>query len=370
MTATTPAGLNAGSQLREPRQSPSDVWTGTKTIAIAVIGAGHWGPNLIRNFHNRRASEVVWVVDGDPARRSHVALRYPEFRVGADAQAAFEDPSVDAVVVATPTTTHFNLVRAALRAGKHVFVEKPITTSADTAEELCRLAEERDLVLMVGHVFLFNPAIQRARHIIRSGELGRVYYASMVRTNLGPIRLDVNAAWDLAAHDLSIANYWLGTEPLSASASGGTWINHGVEDAVFGTVRYPGDVLVTLHASWLSPRKARDITVVGDRRMLTFDDLNMAEPLRIYDHGVTEDVFTPTYIETFETFRASTRQGDILVPKVPMEEPLTAECDHFVECVRSGRTPLSDGRAGLAVVRALDALARSLRNRGAEEPVR
>jgi predicted dehydrogenase len=339
-------------------------------IGVAVIGAGHWGPNLIRNFHNQRSSRVEWVVDQDEARREHVVARYPEIRVVGDAEAPLCDPAVEAVVVATPTTTHHRFVRAALQAGKNVFVEKPITDDPQAADELCRLAEASDLVLMVGHVFVFNAGIQRARQLILSGDLGRVYYVSMVRTNLGPIRLDVNAAWDLAAHDVAIANYWLDSEPISVSAMGAAWINKGIEDAVFATLRYPDDVLVALHASWLNPRKARDITVVGDRRMLTFDDLNMVEPLRVYDHGVTDDVITPTYIDTFDTFRASTRQGDIVIPRVPTVEPLTTECEHFLECVRYRKVPITDGRSGLAVVRVLDTLARSLRNRGAEEPVR
>ncbi|MDQ4097711.1 MAG: Gfo/Idh/MocA family oxidoreductase, partial [Actinomycetota bacterium] len=323
-----------------------------RLIGVAVIGAGHWGPNLIRNFHNQRSSHVVWVVDRDEARREHVALRHPEIRIAGDVEAPLSDPAVEAVVVATPTATHHRLVRSALLAGKHVFVEKPITDDPAAADELCRLADAHDLVLMVGHVFVFNAAIQRARQLIGSGDLGRVYYVSMVRTNLGPIRVDVNAAWDLAAHDVAIANYWLDSEPLGVSAMGAAWINTGIEDAIFATLRYPDDVLVTLHASWLNPRKARDITVVGDRRMLTFDDLNMVEPLRVYDHGVTDDVITPAYIDTFDTFRASTRQGDIVIPRVPTTEPLTTECEHFLECVRFHKVPVTDGRSGLAVVRA------------------
>lgn len=361
MTATAPPALNG--HRGRPRVE-------SRPIGVAVVGAGHWGPNLIRNFHNGHRSHVVWVVDTDPSRRDHVGVRYPEIRVVDDAEGALCDPAVDAVVVATPPTTHDRLVRSALEAGKDVLVEKPITTDVVAAEELCQLAEDRELVLMVGHVFVFNAAIRRARQLILNGDLGRVYYISMVRTNLGPIRLDVNAAWDLAAHDVSITNYWLDSEPVGVSAVGGTWINAGIEDAVFATLRYPGDVLVTLHASWLNPRKAREITVVGDRRMLTFDDLNVVEPLRLYDHGVTDEVITPTYVDTFDTFRASTRQGDILVPRVAMDEPLTAECDHFLECVRFGKRPMTDGQSGLAVVRALDALTRSLRHRGTEEPVR
>jgi predicted dehydrogenase len=225
-------------------------------------------------------------------------------------------------------------------------------------------------VLLVGHVFIYNTGVLRVNELIRSGDLGRIYYIAMQRTNLGPIRMDVNAAWDLAAHDLSIANYWLGCEPLTVSAIGGTWINSGVEDAVFATLRYPQDILVNLHASWLNPRKSRDITVIGDRRMLTLDDMNLSEPIRLYDKHVTEDVVRPAFVDTFASFRASVREGDIIIPSVSMGEPLRSECDHFLECVRSGATPKTDGRLGLAVVRSLEALERSMRNHGRAEEVR
>jgi len=191
----------------------------------------------------------------------------------------------------------------------------------------------------------------------------------MVRTNLGPIRVDVNAAWDLAAHDISIVNYWLGAEPRSVSAVGGTWINNGIEDAVFATLRYPNEVLVNLHVSWLNPRKARDITVVGDRRMLTFDDMNVTEPVRIYDKQVTEDRTRPGYVDTYASYRAGVREGDIISPRVVLGEPLREECEDFLHCIASGDAPRVGGAAGVAVVRALDALHRSLRRGGMEEPV-
>ena len=232
-------------------------------IRIAVFGAGHWGPHLIRNFHNKEQSEVLWVVDRDPARLAQVRTRFPDVAVGADADGVLAETRVDAVVIATPTSTHYQLARAALEHGKHVLVEKPIATDTREAAELCSLSAEGRRVLMVGHVFLFNPGIQRVKEYLDAGHLGRVYYIAMVRTNLGPIRVDVNAAWDLAAHDVSIVNWWLGTEPVTAAAVGGKWINHGIDDAVFATLRYPGDVLVNLHVSWLNPRKAREITVVG-----------------------------------------------------------------------------------------------------------
>lgn len=338
-------------------------------IGVAVIGAGHWGPNLIRNFDSAASSRVVWVVDRDADRRAQVAERFPLARVGADAAEAFADPEVDAVVVATPTSTHYELVRAALDAGKHVLVEKPITTDPAEGEALCEMAEAAGLTLMVGHVFIYNPGVQQVRRLIDEGQLGDIYYVAMQRTNLGPIRMDVNAAWDLASHDLSIANYWLQAEPLSVSALGGVWINRGIEDAVFATVRYPGNVLVHLHCSWLNPRKSRDITVVGERRMLTLDDMNLSEPLRMYDKQVTDEMVGPGFVDTFASFRASVREGDITIPKVALGEPLRAECDHFLECVEYGKEPLTSGRLGLAVVRSLAALERSIAANGAEQPV-
>jgi predicted dehydrogenase len=343
------------------RHSPS--------VRITVIGSGHWGPNLIRNFYDASDSHVVWVVDLDESRLAEVESRFPGVRTTSDAELAIADPDVDAVVVATPATTHFALAKSALEHGKHVLVEKPITTDVASAEALCELAEQRGLVLMVGQVFLYNTAVRRVRAVMDAGELGRVYYISMVRTNLGPIRLDVDASWDLAAHDLSIATYWLGSEPVTASAMGGSWINAGIDDAVFAVLGYPGDVLVSLHSSWLNPRKVRDITVVGDHKMLTLDDMNLTEPIRIYDKQVTESLVGPGFVDSFASFRASIREGDITIPNVALGEPLKAECREFVECILSGARPTSGGREGLSVVKALEAIQRSMKNRGREEPV-
>lgn len=338
-------------------------------LHVAVIGAGHWGPNFIRNFASSRASRVLWVVDRDAARLEAVRDRFPDVGLAEDPSAAFQDPRVQAVVVATPTSTHYALAKEALARGKHVLVEKPITTDVGQAEELDALARAAGRVLMVGHVFLYNSGVRRVKEQLDRGDLGHVYYVSMVRTNLGPIRTDVNASWDLAAQDVSIANYWLGTGPLSASAIGGTWINPGIEDAVFATLRYPGNVLVHVHVSWLSPRKARDITVVGERRMLTLDDTHLTEPLRIFDKRVREDQVTLPYIDTFAAFRASVREGDITIPKVALGEPLKAECEHFLECVAEGKEPITGGRPAIEVVRALTAIQRSVAAKGREEPV-
>ena len=337
-------------------------------LRIAVIGAGHWGPNLIRNFHNQQTSVVAWVVDRDESRLALTRGRHPDIRLGADPAAPLADPAVAAVIVATPTRTHHQLAAAALRAGKHVLVEKPMATTVEEAEELCDLADRHGRVLMVGHVFLFNAGIRHIKEHLRAGRLGRVFYLSMVRTNLGPIRMDVNAAWDLAAHDVAIANDWLDAVPSHAAAQGGCWINPGIEDAVFATLWYPGEVIAHLQVSWLSPRKVRDITVVGEEGMLTFDDMNLSEPIRIYDKRVS-DQRTPGFIDTFASFRTSIREGDILIPRVALGEPLKAECDHFIECIANGARPLTDGRSGVAAVRALAAMAGSMANGGRKEEV-
>jgi len=248
-------------------------------------------------------------------------------------------------------------------------VEKPIATESKQGDELVALAEKAGKILMVGHLFLFNAGVRRVKQYIDAGDVGRVYYVSMVRTNLGPIRMDVNAAWDLASHDLSIANYWLNAEPVTVSAVGGSWINKGIEDAIFATLRYPNDVLVNLHVSWLNPRKSRDITVVGERKMITLDDMNLTEPLRVYDKFVTDDRTNAPFVDNFASFRASVREGDVTIPKVALGEPLRTECDHFIECVAQNKPPLTDGRMGNAVVRVLEALTRSVANAGREERV-
>jgi predicted dehydrogenase len=335
-------------------------------LRVAVIGAGHWGPNLISSLHGHARSRVVRVADASPERLAAVRARFPEVRCGEDAHEAIEDPEVDAVVVATPTRTHYALSRRALECGRHVLVEKPLCEKSADALELCELAEARGRVLMVGHVFLFNAAARRAKQYLAAGELGRIFYLSMERTNLGPIRVDVNAAWDLAAHDVSLASYWLDAKPLSVSARGGAWINPGIEDAVFATFRYPGDVLVHIHASWLHPRKGREIAIVGDKKMLTFDDTRVEDPIHLLDKRVAAERSQPAFVDSIETFRMSVREGEIVVPAIEASPPLQAECDHFVESVLSGQTPLSSGRDGLAVVQALEALSRSLAEDGRE----
>ncbi len=334
-------------------------------LEIAVLGAGHWGPNLIRSFNDERRSNVRWIVDTNPQRLEAAASRFPAVMVTSDPHRVFTDECVDAVVIATPTASHAELVRAALKAGKHVMVEKPLSHDSKSSAELIKLAEEKNLVLLVGHIFLYNPAVQWVKRVLESGDLGRTYYIASSRTNLGPIRGDVSAAWDLASQDIAIFNYWMGSEPISVSAVGQAWLNEGIPDAVFATMRYPGNTLANLHVSWLNPDKVRQITVVAANKMLTYDDMSSNEPIRLYDKKVT-DLKGEEFIDTFAGFRSVVHTGDITIPPVRMGEPLQTECAQFIDCIESGSAPLSGGPEGLAVVRVLEAMDRSMAEMGRE----
>jgi len=339
-------------------------------IEVAVVGAGHWGPNLIRNFDNHTRSRVRWIVDTDGERLRAAQARFPGATCATDVAQALADARVGAFVIATPTSTHAALTRAALESGRHVFVEKPLTTEATSARALSELAARSGLVLLVGHVFVHNPAVQWVKQRLAAGELGRLYYASSSRTNLGPIRSDVNVAWDLAAQDIAIFDYWLGTTAESVSAQGHSWLNGGNHDAVFATLRYPGEVLVHLQVSWLNPRKVRHITLVADQRMLTYDDSSPEEPIRIYDKRALPVSPKDPFVDTYAAFRSQVHSGDITIPPVRMGEPLQLECMHFLDCIEDGRRPLTGGPEAVAVVETLEAIDRSLAARGREEPVR
>lgn len=336
---------------------------------IGVVGAGHWGPHLIRNFTDHLSSQVLWVAEMDDRRRKAIAERFPTTAVTADLADLLADERVDALVVATPTSTHSDIVREALNSGKHVLVEKPIAHLLGDSIELCRLAARLGKVLMVGHVFLFNPAFRAARDYIQRGDLGSVRYLSMVRTNLGPVRADVNAAWDLASHDVSIANYWLNAVPTQVHATGGSWLNEGVNDVVFATLEYPEDILVHIEASWLNPRKRRLVAAIGSERMLTVDDMDLTEPVRIYDKGVIDPV-SDEFTDTFAGFRSQIREGEVRIPHVTGGEPLREECDEFLRRVSGGDGSLADGWDGARVVAVLEAIDRSIAEGGASVAVR
>ncbi len=333
---------------------------------IGVIGAGAWGPNHVRNFAALPNVEVVAVADLRDDRLARIKALAPDVALFQDAGEMMAAAQPDAIVVATPTRTHYDVVRQALLAGKHVLCEKPLTVASDDAEDLVRLAAERDLRLMVGHVFMFNAGILRLKELITAGELGsRLYYLFARRTNLGPIRSDVNAVLDLASHDVSIYNYLLDATPVEVSAVGKSFLQPGIQDVSVITLQYPGDVIGSIHVSWLDPKKVREITVVGDRRMAIWDDLATLGPLMVFDKGVTKK---PREYADFGEFQLLAREGDVTVPRVPPQEPLRAQAKAFIEALDAPETIRSDGRVGANVVRVLAAINQSILNNGT--PVR
>jgi predicted dehydrogenase len=334
-------------------------------LTINIIGAGHWGPNLIRNFTRISGVRIGKVADLSEARLAQVRARFPSVATTSNSAEVTQDPSADAVAIVTPVSTHFDLARQALRAGKHVFVEKPLCSTVAQCEELIDLAESANRVLMVGHVFLFNPGILKIKQILETGALGRIFYIDAVRTNLGPVRTDVNALWDLAAHDLSVMDFLL-REPAHSVSATGCRVGEGMyEDVMFATVQYRNGVTAHFHASWLNPRKVRQITIVGEKKMLVWDDIDLTRAVQIYDHSFT--VTSPnSYTDSFGSHRLQCFQGDLVIPRVGGEEPLMEECNHFVDCIVSGAECRTNGRTGLDVVRVLAAADRSLKSRGAE----
>jgi predicted dehydrogenase len=334
-------------------------------ITLGQIGLGYWGPNLLRSFDSLPASRVKMICDQDEGALTRLAGRYPHVLLTTEAEHLISDPEIDAVVVTSSSVTHYPLARAALEEGKHAFVEKPIALRIEEAQALVHLAEARNLVLMVGHLLLYHPAVAYLKELIASGELGDVYYLYTARRNLGKIRQDENAMWSLGPHDISVALYLLGEMPVRVSAHGQAYLQQGIEDTVFFTLRFADGRLVHSHVSWLDPHKVRRFTVVGSRKMAVFDDVEPAEKLRIYDKGVDRPHDYGRAAEYHSYGDALTlRFGDIYVPRIEMQEPLRLECQHFLDCIEQGRQPLSDGRNGLDVLRVLDALQRSLDHEG------
>jgi predicted dehydrogenase len=334
-------------------------------IVINCVGVGHWGPNLVRIFATHPESRVGTVCDLSEERLALVQRNIPwALHWTRDPEATVTDPDAQAVVIATPVYTHYALAKAALEAGKHVLVEKPLCRSAAECEELVDLARRQGKVLAVGHVFLFNNAIRGVRNLIRAGDLGRIQYLFSTRTNLGPIRRDVNALWDLAAHDLSIFNYWLEADPIAVTARGQSYLNLDVEDVVIANFTYPRRVLASVHVSWLNPRKVREITVVGDHKMVVWNDMDLNEPVRIYNKSVNVER-EPVYSDSFGSFRMQIRTGDVVIPHISGPEPLAAECAHFLDCIQGRAEPINSGLVGLRVVRALEAADQSMRERSA-----
>jgi len=334
--------------------------TDDRAVRIGIIGGGQWGPNHVRNFAALPDAVVVGLAETSPARRAALARQFRGLTLFADHRSLL-DESPDAVVIATPTSTHHAIALAALERGIHVLCEKPLALTAAEAQEMAMVASERGVVLAVGHVFLFNAGIRRLKELLEAGELGRVRYLSARRTNLGPIRSDASCVWDLASHDLAILDYLLDTRPISVSAVGGTFLRPGIEDTAFISLRYPGDTLANVLVSWLDPKKVRELTVVGDHAMVTWDDLAQVGPLAIYDKRVVRK----TYSHDFGDFQLMSREGDVRIPRVVMEEPLRAQARAFLEAVRTGEAGPVAGTRGVEVARVLEAIDASMRAGGA-----
>ncbi len=332
-------------------------------LMLAQIGCGYWGPNLLRNFSSLPNARVKYVVEASEERRHYVQGNYPATAAVPALETALGDPAVQALIIATPARTHFDLARRGLQSGRHVFVEKPLALSVAEVDQLAALAAERRLTLMVGHTFLYNPAILFLKQLIDAGEFGRIYYLYAQRLNLGVVRTDVNALWNLAPHDVSIFNFLLGAAPLSVVAHGTDYLQKGIEDVVFAHFEYPGQVRASLHVSWLDPDKVRKVTLVGSRKMVVYDDM-AEDKLIIYDKGIDSPV-PPGAALPFDQSAAGVklvyRSGDSHVPKLPAVEPLRDEARDFIEAIAGGRPPRSGAESGRQVVAALQAASLSLK---------
>jgi predicted dehydrogenase len=325
---------------------------GSKPIRVGVVGLGYWGPNLARNFAAISGCELAWLCDPDPQAREKLSQAFPGARSTDVLGDLLDDPELDAVVLATPVPTHAELAVAVAEAGKHCFVEKPLATTAVDAEEAVAAAARAGRILMVGHLLEYHPAVVKLKELIDGDELGGLYYVYGNRLNLGVLREDENALWSLGAHDVSVVLHLIDEEPVECSAHGESYVRKGVQDVVFCYLRFPSGIVAHLHLSWLDPHKERRLTVVGARRMATFDDMLLEGKLTVYDKGFDEDA------QTWGEYIA--RSGESFSPRIANTEPLRVECEHFVQCIRDGTTPRSDGHSGLRVVRVLEKLQRSL----------
>jgi len=328
-------------------------------IRAGVIGTGYWGPNIIRNLADMRDAQLYAVCDRIPERLEHVQRRYPSAKTFTDYHQMLKDPALDAVAIATPVSTHYAIAKEALEAGKHVFVEKPLTDSTKRARVLTQLAKKKKRVLMVDHVFLYSAPVRKMKEVIDSGQIGDIYYFDSVRVNLGLFQKDVNVIWDLAPHDLAIMDYLIGARPLSVSA---TAVRHikgsGKEDLAYITVRYPKQIIAHIHVNWLAPAKIRQILIGGAKRMIVYDDTNPSEKIKIYDKGINPVKSAFRQIDY--------RLGDMWAPNLDTGEALRRALGHFVDCIHHRRTPLTDGHAGTRVVKLLEMADRSARLHGKE----
>ena len=330
-------------------------------VQVGVVGCGYWGPNLIRNFSSLSDHcEVRFACDGNSARQKYIKKLYPAMVVESDICKLLEVPELDALAIATPVWTHYELAKNALEAGKHVLVEKPMASSSDQCLELIDIAEKSGLTLMVGHTFIYSAPVRKIKEIVDNGDIGELLYINSQRLNLGLFQKDINVAWDLAPHDISIILFITGSPPLAVNCQGKSHINSGIEDVTNMSLSFVNGGFATIQTSWLDPNKVRRMTFVGNRRMILFDDNEPLEKIRIYDKRV--DV--PPHYDTFAEFHYSYHYGDMYAPHISQIEPLKTECQHFIDCIKTGETPLSSAEQGLHVVQILEASNQSLKNGG------
>ena len=333
----------------------------TEKLGVAILGTGYWGINYVRVFQEMSRAEVVAVCDVNPARLQEVSHRFPGIELTTDLEEVLQMNAVDAVVICTQAKTHHEIARRCLTAGKHLLIEKPITTTVAQGEDLIDLAESKRVVLMVGHTFLFNSGVQKVKEYIDQAAVGQIYYLYSQRTNLGPIRHDVNALWDLAPHDVSIFNYLLSDVPEWVSAVGVKALRNCREDVGFVSLSYRNGVVGHLHVSWADPNKVREVVVVGSEKRIIFDDLNTLERVRIFEKGI---IPAPNEASSYGEYHFLIRDGNIISPRIEVSEPLKNQCNHFIDCIMQGIRPLTDGCGGLEVVRVMEAIDRSVAGRG------
>jgi predicted dehydrogenase len=333
----------------------------TKQIKVGVVGCGYWGPNLVRNFRALPDCNLKIMCDTSTSRLKHLKSLYPDVQGATDYDHMLNGINLDAVVIATGVKSHYPLAKASLLAGKHTFIEKPMAGSAAHCEELVEIAHKKGLILMTGHTFIYSPVVRKIREIIDKGDIGEIRYISARRLNLGLFQKDINVAWDLAPHDLSIILSIIGEMPLSVNCRGSAHITPGIEDVTAMCLTFSNQRSAMIHSSWLDPRKVREMTIVGSKRMIVYDDLAPLEKIRVFDTRVER----PPHYDTFGEFQYAYHYGDMYAPYIKQEEPLKTECQHFLDCIKSGNTPMTCGTRGLELVRILEASSESLKLGGA-----
>jgi predicted dehydrogenase len=324
-------------------------------INLGIMGVGYWGPNLVRDFTQLSEANILRVCDLKEENLSKIKNRYPQLKTTKNYLDLIQNQKIEALVISTPAVTHFKLTKEGLLNNKHIFCEKPLALSTKEGEELVRLSREKEKILMVGHLLKYHPAVRKLKEYVEKGELGNVYYIYSTRVNLGKVRKEENALWSFAPHDISIILYLLDEEPEEVTAKGGSYLQKGVEDVIFLTLRFPNQVIAHIHVSWLDPHRIRKTTVVGSKKMAVFDDTEIQEKIKIYDRGIERGKPYDTYEELL-----TLRLGDTYIPRVDLSEPLKIECQHFLDCIKESKKPLTDGEDGLKVLRVLEAAQESL----------